>query len=189
MIADGAYGSVELQELAEKKNIKLVTTSLTGKEPDTVFAEYTLNEEGTEVISCAQGYQPISNTYYEKTEIIRMKMDLHNCEQCPLREHCHVSVQKKAAVVILSKKMVLRARYLKELGSEEYKKLTRQRNAVEGIMSVLRRRYRVDEIPVFGKERSKIYFYLKVGAFNVVKLLTHLTKVDENREMALEYSC
>ena len=189
MIADGAYGSVELQELAEKKNIKLVTTSLTGKEPDTVFAEYTLNEEGTEVISCAQGYQPISNTYYEKTEIIRMKMGLHNCEQCPLREHCHVSVQKKAAVVILSKKMVLRARYLKNLGSEEYKKLTRQRNAVEGIMSVLRRRYRVDEIPVFGKERSKIYFYLKVGAFNVVKLLTHLTKVDENREMALEYSC
>ena len=189
MIADGAYGSVELQELAEKKNIKLVTTSLTGKEPDTVFAEYTLNEEGTEVISCAQGYQPISNTYYEKTEIIRMKMDLHNCEKCPLREHCHVSVQKKAAVVILSKKMVLRARYLKELGSEEYRKLTRQRNAVEGIMSVLRRRYHVDEIPVFGKERSKIYFYLKVGAFNVVKLLTHLTKVDENREMALEYSC
>lgn len=182
MIADGAYGSVELQALAEKKNIRLITTCLTGKEPDPVFAEYELNEEENEVVRCAEGKHPISSTYYEKTEMIRVKMDLHDCSSCPMREHCHARLQKKEAVVTVSKKMVMRARYLKKLGTEEYKKLTKQRNAVEGIMSVLRRRYHVDEIPVFGKECSKIYFYLKVGAFNVVKLLKYMPKNEKQSE-------
>lgn len=186
MIADGAYGSVELQEMAEKKNIQLVTTCLTGKEADPVFSDYKLNEEGTEVIVCAEGYTPEENTYYENSGLIRMKMALEKCKNCPKREQCRVSMQKKAAVVTVSKKMVIRAKYLQKLGTEEYKTLTKKRNAVEGVMSVLRRRYRVDEIPVFGKERSKIYFYLKVGAFNVVKLLRHMNK---NAGMTEGYSC
>ena len=41
----------------------------------------------------------------------------------------------------------------------------------------------MDEIPVFGKMRSKIFFYCKVGAFNAVKLITHLPKLTVN-EMA-----
>lgn len=186
MIADGAYGSVELQEMAEKKNIQLVTTCLTGKEVDPVFSDYKLNEEGTEVIVCAEGYTPEENTYYENSGLIRMKMALEKCKNCPKREQCRVSMQKKAAVVTVSKKMVIRAKYLQKLGTEEYKTLTKKRNAVEGVMSVLRRRYRVDEIPVFGKERSKIYFYLKVGAFNVVKLLRHMNK---NAGMKEGYAC
>ena len=92
----------------------------------------------------------------------------------------------KEAVVNASKKMIARAEYLKKLGTEEYKALTRQRNAVEGVMSVLIRRYRVDEIPVFGKNRSKQFFYLKVGAFNVVKLLTHMGK---NPQIQEGYAC
>lgn len=186
MIADGAYGSVELQEMAEKKKIQLVTTCLTGKESDPVFSDYKLNEEGTEVIVCAEGYTPEENTYYENSGLIRMKMALEKCKNCPKREQCRVSMQKKAAVVTVSKKMVIRAKYLQKLGTEEYKTLTKKRNAVEGVMSVLRRRYRVDEIPVFGKEKSKIYFYLKVGAFNVVKLLRHMNK---NVEMTEGYAC
>ena len=72
---------------------------------------------------------------------------------------------------------------MKLLGTEEYRKLSRQRNAIEGIPSVLRRKYHVDEIPVFRKMRSKIFFYCKVGAFNAVKLIIHLPKVRVN-EMA-----
>ena len=113
-------------------------------------------------------------------------MALEKCKNCLKREQCRASMQKKTAVVAVSKKMVARANYLKKLGTEEYKTLTRQRNAVEGVMSVLRRRYRVDEIPVFGKNRSKIFFYLKVGAFNVVKLLSHMP---QNIKMIEGYGC
>ena len=80
---------------------------------------------------------------------------------------------------MVSKKMVLRALYRKKLGTEEYVRLSRKRNAVEGIMSVLRRRFHVDEIPVFGQQWSKIYFYFKIGAFNVVKLLRHMPEETE----------
>lgn len=183
MIADGAYGSVDLQKLAEKKNINLVTTSLTGKEADPVFSDFKMNEEGNEVISCPEGHTPISQKFYENTEMIRMKMSLRDCAECPLRDHCHAKLQKKEAVIMVSAKMVQRAAYMKKLGSEEYKKLTRKRNAVEGIMSVLRRRFHVDDIPVFGKERSKIFFYFKVGAFNVVKLLNHMPDGEASEDL------
>ena len=55
----------------------------------------------------------------------------------------------------------------------EYKQLTRKRNAIEGIPSVLRRRYHVDDIPVFGYLRSRQFFLFKVGAYNFNKLLKH----------------
>lgn len=75
---------------------------------------------------------------------------------------------------MVSRKMVIRAEYVKRLSSEEYQKLSRQRNGVEGIPSVLRCKYNVDNIPVRGLLRSKTFFLLKVGAYNIKKLLKHL---------------
>lgn len=180
MIADGGYGSTELQKAAKEKNIRLVTTSLTGKEVDPVMADYEFNEEGTEVIRCPMGNEPIGNTYYENTGMIRVSFKKSDCQHCPFRNNCKVKFQKKSAAVQVSAKMKARAEYMKLLGTEEYRELAGKRNAIEGIPSVLRRKYHVDEIPVFGKNRSKIFFYLKIGAFNVVKLITHLPHIQAN---------
>ncbi len=180
LIADGAYGSAEMQEKAKEKGITLVTTALTGKEPDPIMSDFEFNEDGTEVKRCPKGNEPQECTYYESTGMVRTKFDKKHCQHCPFRDQCGVKFQKKNAVVMVSKKMKARADYLKLLGTEEYKKLTRQRNAIEGIPSVLRRRYHTDDIPVFGKNRSKIFFYCKIGAFNVVKLIRHLPKADQN---------
>ena len=188
MISDGAYGSVEIQKLAEEKNIEFISTSLVGKEPDPIFADYQLSDDERSVSKCAAGHTPIESKYSKKNEMIRMKMNLHDCANCPFKDKCKVKIQKKSAVVILSSKMVLRARYIKKLGEEEFKKLTRQRNAVEGVMSVLRRRFRVDEIPVFGKIKSKIFFTMKIGAFNMVKLIRYLRKNERNPELQGEYA-
>ncbi len=48
-----------------------------------------------------------------------------------------------------------------EMGSKEYIKLANKRAGVEGIPSVLRRRYNVDTMPVRGLLRSKLMFWLK----------------------------
>lgn len=69
--------------------------------------------------------------------------------------------------------MASRARYLEKLSTEKYIELTHLRNAIEGIPSVLRRKYRIDEIPVFGKLRSRQFFLLKIGAYNFGKLFRH----------------
>ena len=184
MIADGAYGSVELQKAAEEKNIRLITTALSGKDPDPVMADFELNEENTTVVKCPMDHEPIECAYYESSETIRAQFNKKDCQHCPLRDHCKPKFQKKSAVVIVSSKAKARAEYLRLLGTEEYRTLTRMRNAIEGIPSVLRRRMRIDEIPVFGLARSKVFFDCKIGAFNVIKLLKHLPRI-KAKEMAM----
>lgn len=173
MIADGAYGSEENRKLAESKNVELVTTALIGTTPDPVFADFEMDNKGERVVRCPAGYEPLGTTYYEKQGICRARFLKEHCSNCPHRDQCRVQEQKKNYVVMVSVKKVARAQYLKKLTTEEYRQLTRQRNAIEGIPSVLRRKYRIDDIPVFGYIRSKMFFALKIGAYNIRKLCKH----------------
>ena len=72
-------------------------------------------------------------------------------------------------------KMVQRASYLEKISTEEYRSLSKKRNGVEGLPSVLRRRYHVDTMPVRGYVRSKIWFSLKIGAINVKRVLKRVS--------------
>lgn len=177
MIADGAYSGQENQVLAESKNTKLVTTALTGKAVDPIFAEFTMNEDGTEVITCPMGHSPEKTTYYPKTGMCRALFKNDCCASCPNKDKCKGKPQRKNYAVHVSANMVKRAEYLEKLSTEEYLVLTRKRNAVEGIMSVLRRRYHIDDIPVLGYLRSRQFFWLKVGTYNFAKLLKHNKRV------------
>lgn len=173
VIADGAFGSEENRELAGLNNIELVTTALTGVLPDPVFSGYEMDGKGERVIRCPAGHEPLGTTFYEKSGICRARFAKEHCGNCPFREKCRAVEQKKNYAVMVSAKKVSRAKYLEKLSTEDYKKLTKQRNAIEGIPSVLRRKYRVDEIPVFGYIRSKMFFALKVGAYNIRKVCNH----------------
>jgi hypothetical protein len=57
------------------------------------------------------------------------------------------------------------------MSTEKYSVLQKIRNGVEGIPSILRRKYHVDVIPVRGLVRSKIWFSFKIGAINAKKVL------------------
>ncbi len=180
MIADGAYGGIENQELASAKNINLVTTCLTGKDPDELFSRFELNEEGTQVLRCPGGHVPIKTTHYPKTWVCRALFPVNCCEGCPHREACRAKAQRKSFAFHVSGKMVQRAKYLAKLSTEEYRKLTRQRNAIEGIPSVLRRKYRIDDIPVYGLLRSRIFVALKAMAYNFVKVRKYRQRHRDN---------
>jgi hypothetical protein len=150
LITDGAYGGKDNQKLAESKNTTLITTALTGKAPDTIYADFTFSQDSTQVVSCPAGKIPIKTTYYPKTGMCRALFHLRHCANCPNKEQCNAKKQKKSYVIFVSANMANRASYLKQLSTEEYIELTRKRNAIEGIPSVLRRKYRIDEIPVYG---------------------------------------
>ena len=173
MISDGAYSGEENQNLAKAKNVELITTALTGKNPDKILSGFQFSEDGCDIISCPKGHKPDKCSFYEKTGIYRVKFAKCCCAKCPHKEQCRAKEQSKSYVVQISKNMVERAKYLEKLSTEEYMELTRKRNAVEGIMSVLRRKYRVDEIPTYGKLRSRVFFLFKIGAYNFNKLLRH----------------
>ena len=173
VIADGAYASYDNHRQAEEKNIDLVPTALSGKETDEIFADFELSDDETEVIRCSMGHAPVKQTRYEKTGIIRAQFRKDCCENCPHRDQCKGKPQRKTYAVHLTAKMVYRARQTQKMSDDNYKQLSRKRNAVEGVMSVLRRRYRVDEIPVAGYIRSKMFFTIKVGAYNLGKLFRY----------------
>lgn len=146
---------------------------LTAAKPEKIHADFILSENGETVISCPAGNTPPKNSYYEKTGMCCAVFEPECCETCPFREECGAKLQKKSAVVQISTKMVRRSQYFKELSTEAFKEFTKQCNAVEGIPSVLRRKYDVDDIPVRGLLRSKVLFGLKIGAINIIKVLKH----------------
>jgi hypothetical protein len=171
LIADGAYGSDELIDLANQQNINLVTTALIGKTPNPLMSEYQIDEQHHQLLQCPAGHAPLSCQYKFQTDSYYAHFDKSTCMTCPHRKHCGVKFQKKTGLVHISAKAIHRAAYLKQLSQPEYKVLTRKRNAVEGIPSVLRRKYRIDHMPVRGYVRTKHWYYLKIGAINVKRVL------------------
>ena len=65
IIADGAYSGTENTQVAAKKNVELITTSLTGKPALDILTDFEFNKEGTKVLRCLAGYIPKSCSYKE----------------------------------------------------------------------------------------------------------------------------
>ena len=169
MVSDGGFSSEENFKAAEENNIILVTTNLTGKTPPEIVTEF--QTENDSIIKCPAGHTPIDCTYNKGKEQYRAHFDKAACLNCPRKNECPITIQKKTAVIQLSKNTFERAKYAAKLGTEEYKKYARIRNGVEGIPSVLRRRYGVDNMPVRGYVRSKMWFGFKIGAMNVKRVI------------------
>ena len=160
LIVDGAYSGTTSQELAEKNNIHLVRTDLLGRKPEPVFADFERSEDGKRVITCPAGSEPIKG----------------NCKNCQQRNECISKLQKNSAIVSVFSKKVQRAKKYANMNTEEYRELSRKRNGVEGLPSILRRKYNVDHITVRGKQRSRLFFGFKIGAINVNKLRKYIKR-------------
>ena len=170
LIADGAYSGTENSSLAEQNNIDLVTTNLTGKIPDKIKAGFELDENNKTMTKCPAGCTPKYCTYYEKQDRYRANFDKETCSKCPCCGKCGVKFQNKDAVLIITPKTIQRAEYLTKLSTADYKKISNKRNGVEGIPSILRRRFSVDHIKAKGHLRSKIWFSFKIAAINATRL-------------------
>lgn len=173
LIADGAYGGTENVRLAEESGVELVATALTGKNPDEVMGEFQLSEDGSKVLRCPMGYEPVKRSYHPKNGMCRAKFSRSCCENCPYRNKCRAREQKKSFVVNVSAKMVDRANTLKKLSTPRYRHLARLRNGIECRPSLLRRRLDVDNIPVFGYSASKCFFTGKIGASNFIAFFSY----------------
>lgn len=169
--ADGAYNGDDVERLAEEKNIDIQTTSLTGKMPNDIFADFVLNAEQTAVLTCPMGFEPTSCDYKPNNGHIMAKMPNNCCATCPHKEECRARVNNKKSVsrVQINGKTVARARQARNFSSEEGKLNACRRNGVEGIMSVMRRKYDVDHIPVFGIDRLKTWIWTTLLSYNLVK--------------------
>ena len=169
LIGDGAFASEDNFDAAAENNIELVTTNLTGEKPPEIVLGFQIKDQ--EIKTCPAGHEPIDSKYNEKKEQYSAHFDKETCENCPHRNECPVIMQKRAALVKLSQSTIDRAEYAEKLSTDEYKACARIRNGVEGVPSVLRRRYGVDNMPVRGLLRSKLCFGFKIGAINVKRVI------------------
>lgn len=177
-VTDGAYYSSELAEAAAEKGILLAPTALTGKPTNPICKEFQLSTDGKELISCPNGCKPIDQSYDEKTGHINAKF-LHSCcDNCPFRNRCIAKNQKKAVKVSISQHMVNRAELQASLGDDEHRRLARERNAVEAVPSILRRKYGIDHILTFATSRIRSAFFAMCIAYNGQK---HKRFLDSHR--------
>jgi hypothetical protein len=175
LVADGAFFSVKNAEAASGKNIELVTGAIVGGAPDPLFTEFEIDKETNLITKCPMGNIPATSrlnnkdSYYSRC--YRITFETSVCENCPHRSVCRVEFRKTKAVVTILENTIKRAEYVKKTSADEYRELICFRAGIEGIPSVLRRRYKVDKIPNRGYLRSKIWYTMKIGAINAVRLL------------------
>lgn len=158
----------------KSKEIYPVSTALTGPAPNDIYSGYEIKEETHEIISCPMGHKPESFRHNEKRNDYRITFAREDCENCPNKEKCRAVVQQKNAVVKLPQNMIDRTKYIEHISAGEYIRRQKKRNGVEGIPSILRRRYNIDRIPVYGYFASKTWYGMKIGAINVFRMIKAL---------------
>ena len=166
---DAAFSGDKIDNIAEDNNIDLIHTNLTGNPTNPCHSEHVIKEDDSGIEKCAGGQVPIE-THVCKDGAYSAKMNLETCKACPYYEECHPRKNKKTAVLHLTRKQILRAAEAKSRGTISFATESRYRNGVETIPSILRRRYRVDEMPVRGLKRTRFRFGLDIGGLNFMKL-------------------
>jgi len=96
-----------------------------------------------------------------KEESYRAHFDKKHCNNCPFGKDCPVIEQKKSYLFRVSEKTLHRSQLITKMGTSEYRELAKKRAGIEGIPSVLRRKYKIDHLPVRGEVRSKVWLGFK----------------------------
>lgn len=169
LVTDGGYDGQDNVAAAKEKNVTLVTTALIGKEAPDVLADFTFSEDGTRLITCASGYEPVSQSFTKSTRQIRASFDCSHCVDCPHKDQCHPKIHKKVATLVTSKNASNRAKSQRYMKSEEFSNYAKLRNGVETVPSNIRRNYHLEKLPR-GKQRGKFFFGSKIAALNFRKL-------------------
>lgn len=141
LVTDGGYDGQDNVALAKEKNVRLVTTALIGKEAPDALANFEFNEDGTRLLKCAAGHEPVSQSYTKTTRQCRVSFDRNHCVGCPYQEQCRPKIYKKVATFITSKNASNRAKSQRYMQSEEFGNLARLRNGVETIPANIRKNY------------------------------------------------
>ena len=172
-LTDGAYFSEEINNKAKAKGIKVVPTNLVGGGKNSNADKFEIEEKEHLVKKRPSGHKPITSKFKEGS--YRVHFDKKHCNNCPLRKDCPVIKQKKSYLFKVSEKTLHRCQLITRMGTSEYQELARKRAGIEGIPSVLRRKYKIDHLPVRGEVRSKVYLGFKISAINCKRLIKGLT--------------
>lgn len=186
VIIDGAYYSEDISKQATKNELNFIPTNLVGRNQNSDksgYGKFNIDETTHEVKNCVQGYKPEDSKF--KKGVYRAHFNSRQCDNCPQRANCPVTKQKKQYLLEVSETKLHREKLIARMGTKEYTKIASKRAGVEGIPSVLRRRYGIDHLPVGGQVHSKIWFGFKIAAINCKRLIKSLINKDKDAFIAV----
>jgi hypothetical protein len=170
IITDGAYCSTKILDKAEEKGIDLSATGMAGGIKDGFETGFDIDDETGEIRRCPAGHTPESSKYINGKHVGYFMDSL--CESCPYCERCPGIFQKDRAKIEVTDAAIKKAEFAnRQECDDDFAKNARKRNGVEGIFSVLKRRYLINHIPARGLLRKKMWIGLKIGAMNIVNLI------------------
>lgn len=169
---DGAYSTPNNQQLAEEKNIRIVSTNMTGRKANDFYADFQLSDDGKSILACPGNAKPVSCSGPYKNGQMRVTFPATCCAGCPHREQCPAKKEKHVSAFLISISSINRAKTQHMMTGEEGKNYARLRNGIETVPSSLRRNYHIDKLPR-GKQRGKLFFGFKISALNFRKLFTY----------------
>ena len=180
-VVDGAYYSEEIKKLGEEKGIDVHPTELVGKKVDNKnLLEFNIDNKNYQVFECPNKIAPISSTYNEENHTICAKFDKQLCSKCPFRDKCAVDTSsKKANTLRITTEKLNNAVQKSNMNNAEYQKISNTRAAIEGIPSIIRRRYHIDTRANKGKVYLKMEFSAAILSINI-KRASKMASLDLN---------
>lgn len=172
-LSDAGFFSAELLEKAEKANIDLMPTDMTGK---SVKRDDNLDEfvvDNNTIVECPNGEKPVKCTTSEKNTIYA-SFDRSKCEGCPLNGNCPVSKSKSKNTLVTSETQVELAKAKKRMEEDDYKKLAKLRSGAESIPSLLRGVYDIDNRPTKGMVSLNMHLNAAILSININKMINYL---------------
>src|SRR5699024_11153578 len=157
---DGAYDRQETVKHAGEKALEINFSQMTGRTASDDYIgldPFESDPDTCKHIRCAQRYEPILSITDSEKEIYTAKLYKEHCQECALLAHCQVKEQKKAYHISFSENKRRTDETRAKMGTERHKELSNYRAGVEGVPSVLKRAYQLDNLPVRGQVRSKIW--------------------------------
>ncbi len=126
----------------------LLPINLVGRSKDSNGDKFEIDEKRHMVKKCLSGHQPITSAF--KKGSYRAHFDKKHCSHCTLHKDCSVIKQKKSYPFEVSETKLHSSQFIAKMGTSKYQKLARKRAGIEGIPSVLRRRYKIDRLSARG---------------------------------------
>jgi len=179
MASDGGFYAPETLKKAAELQIDMVFSALTGRKAQEGILgvnEFLLHPETKAVCLCPGLKEPVSAAYDAEKQRYTAKFNKADCLACSFFHTCPVKEQVKHNILNFTENKrqldICRGR----MDTAEYRALADFRAGVEGVPSVLRRRYNIDHIPVRGLLRRGAWIHSKIMAFNFQSFFTYLRK-------------
>jgi hypothetical protein len=170
--ADGGYYGEDVLVTADKNNVNLHYTNMTGKGPNKLpLTSFAI--EGLKTIRrCPRNSVPFRTNYNEENGTLSAHFPLADCKACPFHKECWVKIGKSDAVMTVERKSILAAREREKLERKEIRiENTSKRAAIEGTMSALKRDQGARKLRVRGRIKCALNCGLKVIARNFRQLV------------------